>query len=69
MSFEQHLVTLFTHTHTHTYIYIYIYQVLDIKKIKSATFYPATGQTFGPTLSKKVKLLASHAMLLKPMQS
>ena len=39
------------------------------KFIRSSTFYPATGQTFSRTLSKKVKLSASQAMLPKPMQS
>ena len=39
------------------------------KVIRSSTSYPATGQTFSRTLPKKVKLSASHAMLLKPMQS
>ena len=39
------------------------------KVIRSSTLYPATGQTFSRTLSKKVKLSASHAMLPKPMQS
>ena len=35
----------------------------------SSAFYPATGQTSSRTLSKQVKLLVSHSMLLKPMQS
>ena len=39
------------------------------KVIRSTTLYPATGQTFSRTLSKKIKLSASHAMLRKPMQS
>ena len=39
------------------------------KFIRSSTFYPATSQTFSRTLSKKVKLSASHAMLPKLMQS
>ena len=55
-------------------LYISIYQVLHVKKIykfmlSARIFYPATGQTFSRTLSKKVKLAASHAMLPKPMQS
>ena len=37
------------------------------KFISSSTFYPATGQTFSRTVSKKVKLSASHAMLPKCM--
>ena len=39
------------------------------KVIRSTTLYPASGQTFSRTLSKKIKLSASHAMLRKPMQS
>ena len=54
-------------------LYIYIYQVFHVKKIckviSSSIFYPAIGQTFSQTLSKKVSLSLSHAMLLKPMQS
>ena len=63
MSFEQHLVTLFTYVNIRSFT-SKIYTV-----ISSSTFYPATGQTFSRTLSKKVKLSASHAMLPKPMQS
>ena len=54
-------------------LYIYIYQVFHVKKIckviSNSIFYPAIGQTFSQTLSKKVSLSLSHAMLLKPMQS
>ena len=39
------------------------------KVISSSTLYPSIGQTFSRTLSKKLKLSASHAMLPKPMQS
>ena len=63
MSFEQHLVTLFTYVNIRSFT-SKIYTV-----ISSSTFYPATGQTFSRTLSKKVKLSASHAMLPKPVQS
>ena len=60
MLFEQHLVTLFT--------YVYISGPSSQKKYKvisNSRFYPATGQTFSRTLSKKLKLSASHAILPK----
>ena len=57
MSFE-HLVF--------TYVYIRSLTSKKIYKvISSSTFYPATGQIFSRTLSKKV----SQAMLPKPMET
>ena len=64
MSFEQDLVTLFTYVYIRSFTSIKIYKV-----ISSSTFYPATGQNFIRTLSKNVKLSASHGILPKPMQS
>ena len=64
MSFEQDLVMLFTYVYIRSFTSRKIYKV-----ISSSTFYPATGQPFIRTLSKKVKLSASLAILPKPMQS
>ena len=67
MSFEQHLGTLFT------YVYIRSFTSKNKQKqvISSSTFFPATGQTFSRTLSKKVKLSVSRgvfsAVIARPM--
>ena len=52
-------------------VYIRSFTSKKYKVITAVRVIPAAGQTFSRTLSKKVKLSASHAnaMLLKPMQS
>ena len=46
-------------------IYIRSFTSKKYKVISNSRFYPATGQTFSRTLSRKLKLSASHAMLPK----
>ena len=77
MPFEQHLVTLFTNLYIRSFT-SKKYKVMLSLLWKSAetnagiaarVFYPAAGQTFSRTQSQKLKSSASHAMLLKAMQS